>query len=501
MKRWALLFLIGLAGQVVTARQQGDSNLQSGDLKVADILQSNMVVQQNKPFKVWGTAKGGSEVEILADWLPASTKVTATPDGNFMGIIQVPQVRAGNFSKHQLKIRSNAREVVLDNLLIGEVWICSGQSNMQFKLAEDKNAATELPLANYPNIRLFNAELNFSAVPISNIKGKWQACTPEQVKNFSAVGYYFAKQIQERLNLPVGIIFSGIGASKVEAFIPQEVLAGNKTLDSAYLQPYLNSPKSKELINGGFSFEKVTRPFLLYNALIHPLCNLSIKGFCWYQGEGNRTERDTYTLATQSLIKSWRSSFAQGDLPFYYVQVAPFFYDKEDPLLNDYAFFREAQEKVAEINNTGMVVSMDVGESKDLHPKNKGPLGERLARTALNRTYGLDTVAYLGPKFKYMEVRGKQVIVYFEEQSVGTGLTTNNKKAPEFFRIAGAEGVFYNAKATIQGKTVVLVSDQVKHPIAVRYAFSNYPVTNLQNASGLPAIPFRSDQWPEMNSN
>jgi sialate O-acetylesterase len=292
-------------------------------------------------------------------------------------------------------------------------------------------------------------------------------------------------------------VFSGIGASKVEAFLPQETLKSNPILDSVYLQPYLNSPKSKEMVNSGFSFEKVTRPFLLYNALINPLTNLSIKGFCWYQGEGNRMERASYTLATQMLIKSWREKFAQGELPFYYVQVAPFFYDKEDPTLADYAFFRESQEKVSEINNTAMVVSMDVGEAKDLHPKNKRPLGIRLAKTALNRTYGLDTAVYQGPQYKYFEVKGKTAVIHFEAQGLRSGLSTNDQLAPKFFTVAGADQRFYDASAKIEGNTIVLVSDKVKRPVAVRYAFTNYAVTNLENKEGLPAVPFRTDNWPE----
>lgn len=493
MKRTLYLLLAAcLLASTAEARQT--------PLKIADILQSNMVVQQNKPFKIWGLAAAGSVISIKADWTSTATQVTASSDGSFIGVINVPQVIPGDFTRHRITVKNSTTEIVLEDLLIGEVWICSGQSNMQFKLLEEKNAATELPLANNANIRIFNAELNFSAEPIQNIRGKWLHCTPENVKNFSAVGYYFAKSLQEKLNLPVGIIFSGIGASKVEAFIPKEVLSANTLLDSAYLKPYLNSPRSKEIINGGFSFEKVTRPFLLYNALINPLTNLSVKGFCWYQGEGNRMERHTYTLATQSLIKSWRRNFGQGDLPFYYVQVAPFFYDQEDPALNDYAFFREAQEKISEINNTGMVVSMDLGEAKDLHPKNKKPLGIRLARMALNRTYGIDSIAYLGPHYHHIAIKGKELTVFFDERTIWSGLSTNDHKEPAFFMLAGADGVFYDAQVTIEGKTIKVVSDKVRKPVAVRYAFTNYPVTNLQNNNGIPAVPFRSDDWPERKS-
>jgi sialate O-acetylesterase len=251
------------------------------------------------------------------------------------------------------------------------------------------------------------------------------------------------------------------------------------------------------MINGGFSFEKVTRPFLLYNAMIYPLRRLSIRGVCWYQGEANRLERDSYTRLTQALIKSWRDSFGQGELPFYYVQVAPFFLDKEDPVLADYAFFREAQEKVASVNNTAMITTIDVGEAKNLHPHNKKPIGVRLARTALNRVYGLSEIIYRGPLYQHMEISGKEAVIYFEPGTTPGGLRTDDGSAPAFFTIAGEDGVFYPAEATIDGDRVRVRAAKVKRPVAVRYAFTNYPVTHLQNGEGWPVLPFRTDSWPE----
>ena len=208
-------------------------------------------------------------------------------------------------------------------------------------------------------------------------------------------------------------------------------------------------------------------------------------------------ERASYTLATQTLITEWRKKFNQGNLPFYYVQVAPFFYDKEDPQMADYAFFREAQEKISEIKNTAMVVSMDVGEAKDLHPKKKMPLGNRLARTALNQVYKRKNVAYHGPKFKKLVVKENKAFVYFEPESVKSGLNTNDSRAPKYFTLAGSDGVFHPATAKIVGNHIELNSAEVQKPVAVRYAFTNYPVTNFQNKEGLPCIPFRSDKWPE----
>lgn len=466
-------------------------------LHVSPVLQNKMVVQQNKPFKVWGQAKAGERIKVKADWLLSDVSVTATEKGNFLAILDVPAAKTGDFTSHQLEIRTDEEVIMLDSLLLGDVWFCSGQSNMQFALKEDKQAVEALSRADRPHLRLFNTGLNFSDQPLDTVAGKWTSCTPETAKDFSAVAYYMAQELQDSLHYPIGVIFSGIGASAAQAYVPQEVLARDSILCATYLAPYLASPKSKEKIDGGFSFEKVTRPYLLYNAMIHPFRNLSIKGICWYQGEANHLERASYTRLTQRLIQSWREVFKQDELPFYYIQIAPFFHDKEDPKLAFDAFFREAQERVAELNNTQMIVSMDVGEAKDLHPKNKKPLGRRLAATALNRTYGRLDIPYQGPKVLYVQYEEGKATVYFAKETIAAGLTTNDGKEPAFFALAGEDKMFHPAKAKIRGNTIELFADGVTHPVAVRYAFFNYPVTNLQNGFGFPALPFRTDHWPE----
>lgn len=466
-------------------------------LEIAPVLQRKMVVQQDRPFKVWGKAKAGELVMVEADWLSTPVSVTAASDGAFLAILDVPAIQADDYTPHQLDIRSKGEHVQLDSLLIGDLWFCSGQSNMQFLLKEDIRAAKELPNARDTNLRLFNAGLNFSDQPLDSVTGTWMHCTPEIAKDFSAVAYYMARRLRDSLHYPIGVIFSGIGASAAQAYVPKEVLADDAILRAAYLEPYLASPKSKEKIDGGFSFEKVTRPYLLYNAMIYPFRNLSVKGFCWYQGEANHLERETYTRLTQQLITTWRKIFKQGDLPFYFIQIAPFFHEKENPELAFDAFFREAQERVSRLNNTEMIVSMDVGEAKDLHPKNKKPLGERLAATALNRTYGRLDIPYQGPKVQYIQYEENKVIVYYKEETLAGGLITNDKQAPSFFALAGEDRVFHPARASIRGNTIELTADAVTKPIAVRYAFFNYPVTNLQNGFGFPALPFRSDDWPE----
>ncbi len=467
----------------------------AAQLSISNALQSHMVIQQNKAFSVWGRSIPGQQVTVKADWTPAASAIVQA-DSSFVVIIPVPHANANDFTAHRLNVSTAANSIDLDDLLIGDVWFCSGQSNMQFSLKEDKNSATELPKATYPNIRLLRADLNFSATPIDQFKGRWEACTPATAKDFSAVGYSFGRELYTTLNIPIGLIWSGIGASAAQAFVPQDVLAADTMLNRIYLQPYLNSEKSKEKIDGGFSFEKVTRPFLLYNAMINPFTHLSIKGFTWYQGESNRTERASYTRLTQAMISAWRERFGQGNLPFYYVQVAPYFLERPDSTLADYAFFREAQENIGRLDNTGMALTMDVGEARDLHPKNKLPIGHRLAALALNRTYGHLDVVSTGPMFDYMEVRGKKVIIHFQPAG-SAGLRTNDGQQPKFFEVAGVDEHFYPATAIISGNAVEATSAKVKKPMAVRYAFTNYPVTNLENAAGFPAVPFRTDTFTE----
>jgi predicted alpha-1,2-mannosidase len=473
------------------------ADIMASSLQLGSGLQDSMVVQQNRPLNIWGKAAAGSAITIQVDWQPTPVTVKADGNGNFIGMVHVPAVQAGNYTPHTIEITDGASAITLQNVLIGELWLCSGQSNMQFSMKEVVDANNEVAAADHPNLRLLNVGLNFSAEPDETFAGNWVACRPATVKDFSGVGYYFGRELQQKLNVPVGIIFSGIGASAAQAYVPQPMLAADTMLNRVYLQPYLSSPRSKEIINGGFSFEKVTRPFLLYNALIYPLRHFSISGVCWYQGEANRKERDSYTKLTQTLIQSWRQTFQQNDLPFYYVQVAPYWLEKEDPTLADYAFFREAQEKVSTLNNTAMITTIDVGEAKNLHPHNKKPIGIRLAKTALHRTYGQLEVVACGPQYQHLEVSGKKAVIHFEQGTTTGGLQTDDGSAPRFFIIAGADQQFYPAEAVIDGDKIIVWSDKVKKPVAVRYAFTNYAVTNLHNGEGWPVIPFRTDNWTE----
>ncbi|RVT98349.1 sialate O-acetylesterase [Mucilaginibacter limnophilus] len=498
-----LLFLSVCINAVVFA-----ATADTAAFKTANLFQSNMVMQQNKPFTIWGKASPGDKITIKGDWTGKQTTIEADTAGHWRGAIKVPKAKPGDFTPHTLVITDGAKTITLNNLLIGEVWIASGQSNMQYSLKgeEGKNNGVidwqhEVPKANFPNIRLFYTDLNFKAQPFDEVKGKWQICTPETAGRFSAVAYYFASEIHKNTKLPVGVVLSTIGASTAQAWTNRKIMEADTVLYNKYLREYDNSPKSKEVIDGGFTFEKVTRPTLLYNAMIHPLAGLSIKGFIWYQGEFNRNDKNKYTRLLTAMIKGWRSDFGQGDLPFYLVQVPSFYWNNEDPKAFDYAIFREAQANVRKLKNTEMVVTTDDPDApRNLHPRRKKPIGLRLARIALNKDYGFGNVQYLGPQLNKIRVDGNQIIVSYKSKTLDGGLATADKKAPAEFFIAGEDAVFYPATAVIKGDEVVLSSAKVTKPVAARYAFTNTAVTNFMNKAGLPAEPFRTDGWADDGS-
>ena len=469
----------------------------------ANLFQPGMVIQQQKPFAIWGNAEAGSTVTIKADW--ASKTVTVTADGGnyWKGSIPVPKAIPGDFKTHKITITSGDKTINLTNLLIGDVWVASGQSNMQFGMQGQEgkdngvlNYTEEIAAANYPNIRWLYVDLNFKAQPYDQVTGKWVQCSPQTVGRFSGVAYYFARDIYQHLNIPIGIVLSNIGASTGQAWTSRIELQSDTALYNKYLKPYDDSPKSKEVIDGGFSWDKVTRPTLLYNAMIHPLAGLSIKGIIWYQGEFNHTDKGKYTLLEQHMIKGWRDDFGQGNLPFYFVQMPSFFWNNPDPKAFDYAEFREAQANILKVvPNTGMAITLDDNVPMILHPRNKKPVGERLAQIALNKTYHQKDIPYLGPQFSKMKVNGNEVKLYYKKETLGGGLTTRDTLAPRQFFVAGNDSLFHAANARIDGNNIILKSDSVAKPVAVRFAYTNMAVINLFNKAGLPAEPFRTVDW------
>ncbi|RZA00038.1 MAG: hypothetical protein EOP47_15165 [Sphingobacteriaceae bacterium] len=457
------------------------------EFAVANILQSNMVVQRDKPFNIWGRAKSGRAINIIVSWNTEKFSTVADNGGNWKVVI--PATPA-NINPQTITINPKGETAVtLSNILIGDVWICSGQSNMTMPLAPGYNGSfrgvidyeTEIAAANYPLIRELFVEpnsQNFPATVLSN-PHTWNICSPAVAGNISAVAFYFARKIQTETNVPIGIITAAMNGTRCQLWANNEVF---------------NDSDIKATYGGGESST-------LYNGMINPLTGLGIKGFLWYQGESNWGDGPAaYAKLNAGLIKGWRDKFNQGVLPFYFVQLAPFAKDHNnepgggDLTLFDYALFREGQKKILElVPQTGMALTIDVGEVTGLHPRNKKPIGERLALYALKNDYG-KAVEPLGPTYKSHTQNGKLVTIQFNNAA---GLTTaGGEPLAQQFYIAGDAGVFVNAPAVIQGNTIVLtIPDGVTTVRYVRYAFTNAAVTNLQNANSLPVEQFRTDNW------
>lgn len=465
--------------------------------KIANVLQSDMVIQQNKPLRIWGEALAGNEVSISADWTKKNIIVSADKDGNWLESIKVPKAKRGNFDTHSITIASQQDTIRLKNILIGDVWICSGQSNMVYPMDTVKGGADgvsgfekEIAEANYPAIRLFTVGLAWEKEPRENTKGDWEICSPETVGKFSAVGYYFGRELFQKLQIPIGLVNSSMGAAALQAFTSKEMLISDSEIKKKYFDPYVSKPEEGENI-----FEILRRPSIIYNGMIYPLRHLSIKGFIWYQGESNRKDGMMYAKLGKAMLKGWRNDFNQGKLPFYFVQLPSYSWGEHDTTLYDYALLREAQTSMLNIKNTGMVVTMDVGDPDNIHPHNKKPVGIRLAKTALNKTYNYKQILDKGPVFKKFKVDKDKVKIYYDKSSVGKGLRTNDGQSPKHFYMAGTDKVFHEADAQIVGNQVWLSSAEVREPVAIRYAFTNYPATNFENKEGLPAWPFRNVNW------
>ncbi len=458
--------------------------------KLATPFQDYMVCQQNKPFSIWGSGTPGATINVIAGW-GVKAQALVDKEGAWKASLFVPSVSKGDFREYTLSVSSGMDSLVLKHIQIGEVWFCSGQSNMEMTMQAlppwHKGVVdfeNEIKKANDPTIRLFKVTRETAAFPRDTVNATWTICSPASIATFSGVAYYFAKKLQEQLNVPVGMITASFGGASCQAFIKKEVLERDSLLRVRYWNPYLEKPDEKQ---------PHLRPSLIYNAIIHPLMPFSVKGILWYQGESNAGDILWYDYLNKAMIESWRSEFQQGELPFYFVQMTPYDW-KKSPYESGYARFREAQQRVLSLSGTGMICTMDVGDSADIHPVNKKPVGERLAALALNQTYVIKTLA-TGPVFKKVRIRKDIVQVHFVRSSVTKGLSTNDGNPPRNFFVAANDSIFYPAQVQLQKRKLLLQSDQVKNPIAVRYAFFNGILTNLQNKQGWPAWPFRTDRW------
>ena len=444
-----------------------------------------MVLQQKSKVLLWGTAAPNSTVKIVGSWNYKMAKTTAAANGKWTAYLTTPK---GSFTSYAVTITDGSEPVIIRDVLIGEVWLASGQSNMEMPL----EGWTNYPLNNSPQVIAasikYSGKLHFAKVdnicqrePQTSVPTKWKNCVPENSKDLSAVAYYFAAALIDKLQCPVGIINDNWGGSIVEAWLPAEILQGYKNVD-------LSDKAYKELNNH--------TPAGLYNGKIYPLRGYTLAGFIWYQGESNvNYAADQYATRFTDMITRWRNDWGKKDLPFYYVQIAPFAYNKN---LNTTASasLREQQTKASHmLKNLGMVCTNDLvtpEEINNIHPGNKQPVGQRLANWALSKTYKQSGIEPEGPEFKKMKVSGKTVFLSFTNTKDGF----NRKEDIVGFEICGADSIFHPAKAIVNDNTVIVTAPEVDAPLFVRYCFKDFLIGNLANNAGLPVFPFRTDNFP-----
>ncbi|WP_367768439.1 sialate O-acetylesterase [Flavobacterium sp. WC2421] len=439
------------------------------NVTLPNLFSDNMVLQRNTEVAIWGWANPQEEVVISPSWNNEVYKVKASNQAKWE--IKIPTPKEGG--PYTISIKGY-NEIVLKNILIGEVWICSGQSNMEMSAAWGiENGDEAVKKAMNPNIRFFSIPKLTATAPQNNVSGNWTECTPETMKNFSATGYFFAKRLQEDLkNVPIGLISSNWGGTPAEIWTPEEVIQKDAVL--------LESAKTRKEETYG-----PNQPGRAFNAMIYPLAGFKIAGVIWYQGESN-VGSSVYDKTFSALITSWRKLW-NYEFPFYYVQIAPYQYG-EDHFGG--VEIRNAQRKVLqEVANTGMVLTTDISTIEDIHPKDKKSVGTRLANLALVKTYKTNTDLVNGPLYKDIKIEGNKVIVAFD---YAEGLHFTNKKSNQF-EIAGADNVFYTAEASIKNNTVILKSNKVPHPVKVRFAWTNIAQSNLFNKANLPASSFLSE--------
>lgn len=457
-------------------------------IQLPAILGHNMVLQQQTKVNLWGKTDRSGKVTVSTSW--DNRTYTTTPARNGDWKIQVETPVAGG--PYTLTI-SDGQPVTLNNILIGEVWLCSGQSNMEMPMkgfrGQPVNGATDLIAQAGPdsNIRLFYLKNNSSQTPLDDcIATPWMETTPQTVAGFSATAYFFARYLQQALRIPVGVICSSWGGSRIEAWINKEVyeeLFPEISLDVLKVEPGEIERPNHE-------------PTLLYNAMIHPIRQYTLKGAIWYQGESNLNNARQYRRLFPAMVESWRKEWKQGVFPFYYVQIAPYNYGRDNAGKTNAAEMRQIQlECMQLIPNSGMAVTADAGHPTCIHPAAKDLVGKRLALWALARTYHREGTPYTGPLYKSFCVENGKAVIDFDHAE--EGMTSYNQEITGF-EVAGSDAIFYPAKAALQknGTRIVLTCDSVAAPTQIRYGFRNYQPLNLYSNAGLPASPFRTNEPP-----
>lgn len=482
------------------------------EVKLAGVFADHMVLQRDVPVPVWGSAAPGEKIALsIAD---SKAEATAGEDGKWMA--RLPALKAGG--PFEL-IVAGKNTVTLTDVLVGEVWVCGGQSNMELKLERAAGAPEAIAAAKDPLLRQFRVKGNIPSQPAKDVRGEWQTASPETVKAWSATGYFFGRELRDKLNVPVALIHNAVSWTPAEAWTSRETLEADPALKpivqrwdqwtAAYAPAYqlyqqklkdwhVEADKAKaegkavpaEPVAPA-NPQHIHHAIALYNGMVAPLMPYAIRGVIWYQGETNAPRADQYRKLFPAMIRDWRSHWGQGDFPFLYVQIAPL---DAGPL--DRAELRDAQRETLSVPNTAMIVTLDIGDRKNEHPTNKKEVGRRLWLAAQKLAYS-QNVEWSGPLYKSMRLDGRSICLSFD--SVGKGLAAKGDAGLKGFTIAGEDKHFVPAEARIEGETVVVSSAKVEKPVAVRYAFANWPGeenVTLFNAAGLPASSFRTDDWP-----
>jgi sialate O-acetylesterase len=520
MRRSAVVALAGILVLAVPAAV-------AAAVKLPAVIGDHMVVQQDKPVTIWGWAAKNEPVTVR--FAGQERKATAGADGTWRVVFDPLKADSPPL---ELAVRgTKSPEIVVRDIVVGEVWLCSGQSNMEWAMSWLPNPAPDILQADHPNLRLFLVPKRTADQPLDDVEAKWDRATPESVRPFSAVAYYFGLELHKRLGVPVGLIESAWGGTLIEPWTPPSGFASAPELrpilekqEAKYAEyrnalakalpaweswvrdsrkalaakpPLPTGPKPDLPAN---PYENPQAPTALYNAMVHALTPFAIRGAIWYQGESNRNDGLLYEKKMEALIRGWRQDWQIVDFPFYYVQLAPYNYgySRETPVVDVPDFLRlpliwEAQRNALRIPNTGMAVVTDIANLNDIHPANKWDVGYRLSLWARAKTYGEKTLVHSGPLYKSMAVDGNLIRVSFDH--VGGGLVSNDGQPLKWFEIAGEDRVFYKAEAEIVGDTVVVWSGRVPSPKAVRFGWHQLAVPNLANKEGLPASPFRTDNW------
>lgn len=475
------------------------------DVKPNTLCTEGMVLQQKAKVHIWGTADKGEKVTV--SFRGKDTSVDADQDGKWLVTLE-----SGEAGGPLPMTIAGKNKIEYKNVLVGEVWVCSGQSNMEWSINAsnqgDKDSA--MKAEENPNLRMFTVQKNTQAEPVTDVKGSWVEAGPKTVGGFSAVGYFFARDLQQKLKVPVGMIHTSWGGTRAEAWTSPAVLAADQDYKGELEKFHKDYEAYKKDTQNVKNPMNANSPSVLYNGMIAPILNYTIAGAIWYQGESNAGKAYAYRTLFPMMIKNWRADWKQGDFPFYFVQLAPFTAVNKDPGESNWAELREAQSLTLKIPNAGQAVITDLGDENDIHPTPKQPVGERLALIARNKVYG-EKVEYSGPVFKEMKIEGNKAVLTFDHAD---GLETKNlvlvprDKHKEWriqdgtakelmgFTICGEDKKFHNAKAEIVNGTVVVTCDDVAKPVAVRYGWAQHPVVNLYNKAGLPASPFRTDDFP-----